>query len=332
LHKQDGKVKLEFIRYVMKPQQLHIQTPLIESKALSIGITGTVWLKMEALQPTGSFKLRGIGRACLTRIAKGATTLVSSSGGNAGIAVAYCGRRLGVPVTVVVPESTPQTAIARIRLENAQVVIKGRTWMEAHQYSLGMAGSGCAYIHPFDDPLLWEGHSTIIDETLQAGLVPDIVVLSVGGGGLLCGIIQGLRASGLDEVPVLAVETRGAHSLMASIQAGELVELADITSIATSLGAKKVADQAFQWTRRHPVIGHCVSDRQAVDACVAFADQHHLLVEPACGASLSVQLHPPACLADKENIMVVVCGGAGVNLEQLCRWKQKRIQTEKGMP
>jgi L-serine/L-threonine ammonia-lyase len=119
---------------------------------------------------------------------------------------------------------------------------------------------------------------------------------------------------------------------MASIQAGELVELADITSIATSLGAKKVADQAFQWTRRHPVIGHCVSDRQAVDACVAFADQHHLLVEPACGASLSVQLHPPACLADKENIMVVVCGGDGVNLEQLCRWKHKRIQTEKGMP
>ena len=77
----------------MDRRDLHIETPLIESMALSGRVKGRVWLKMEALQPTGSFKLRGIGRACMDRISKGAEGLVSSSGGNAGIAVAYCGRK-----------------------------------------------------------------------------------------------------------------------------------------------------------------------------------------------------------------------------------------------
>ncbi len=96
---------------MMKPEFLHIETPLIESVPLSACVQGNVWLKMDALQPSGSFKLRGIGYACQEYIREGAKSFISSSGGNAGIAVAYAGRKLGMPVTVVVPETTSQKAL-----------------------------------------------------------------------------------------------------------------------------------------------------------------------------------------------------------------------------
>lgn len=305
----------------MKAHQLYIKTPLIHSPSFSAGCEAAVWLKMEALQPSGSFKLRGIAAACCARIAQGAQALVCSSGGNAGIAVAYCGRKLGVPVTVVVPVSTSAAAIEKIKQERAQVVVKGHTWSEAHAHANAIACDGCAYIHPFDDPVIWNGHSTIVDEVLDDGPRPDLVVLSVGGGGLMCGIIEGLRANGMAHVPVLAVETIGAHSLWACIQEKHHVALEDITSIATSLGAKQVAAEAYALSRRHPVISRRVSDAQAVAAVLRFLDQHRLLVEPACGAALAAVLDPPPCFSGKRNIMVVVCGGAGVDLQQLLQWK-----------
>lgn len=108
-------------------QVLHIQTPLLESTPLSRVVGSEVWLKMEALQPSGSFKLRGIGRACSYHAGRGVQRFISSSGGNAGIAVAYCGRKLGLPVTVVVPLSTPERAIETIKSEQAEVIVSGES-------------------------------------------------------------------------------------------------------------------------------------------------------------------------------------------------------------
>lgn len=307
----------------MTTNNLHIETPLIESIPLARKVNGKVWLKMEALQPSGSFKLRGIGNACQKYLAKGAKQFISSSGGNAGIAVAYSGRKLGVPVTVIVPESTTERAIEAIRQENAEVIIKGKTWQEAHGYSLDLTDSECIYIHPFDDPLLWTGHATIIDEVSRSGVFPDVVVLSVGGGGLLCGIIEGLNRNEMLNVPILAVETNGADSLAASLEAGRLTELQDIKSIATSLGAKKVAQAAYEWCHKHELLNHVVSDKAAVDACLQFSIDHRLLVEPACGASLAMLYDPIEFLMDKENVLVIVCGGAGVTISQIEAWKQE---------
>ena len=307
----------------MKTQNLHIETPLVESVPLTKRVKGKVWLKMEALQPSGSFKLRGIGNACQTYVSEGAKSLISSSGGNAGIAVAYSGRILNVPVTVVVPESTTETAIQAIRQENAQVIVRGKTWREAHDYSLNLVDQNSVYIHPFDDPLIWAGHATIIDEVRKFSLFPDVVVLSVGGGGLLCGIIEGLYRNEMANVPILAVETVGADSLSASLKAGRHVELKDIKSIATSLGAKKVAKTAYEWCHKHELVSEVVSDKAAVDACLQFAGDHRLLVEPACGASLATLYNPVEFLTDKENILVIVCGGAGVTIAQVEAWKQK---------
>src|SRR3970282_2783441 len=98
-----------------------------------------------------------------------------------------------------------------------------------------------------DDPLIWQGHSTRIDEVVRSGVKPEAVVLSVGGGGLLCGVVEGLCRNGWADVPVIAVETEGADSFARSVRSGRRVELAAITSIATSLGASRVCARRSGW-------------------------------------------------------------------------------------
>lgn len=299
---------------------LHIETPLIESGAFAAKNGRKVWLKMEALQPPGSFKIRGIGHACEQYLLRGARRFISSSGGNAGIAAAYAGRRLGVPVLVVVPETTTERARELIRREHADIVVHGASFQEANAYALSMVGAQDAFIHPFDDPLLWEGHATMIDEVARGGVVPDAVVLSVGGGGLMSGVVQGMRRHGWDQVPVIAVETAGADSLSQTMAAGERVVLPSIASIATSLGARQVAQQAFDWTTRHPVQSVVVSDRAAVAACIRFMDDLRVVVEPACGASLAVVYGDAPQLAQFRNVLVIVCGGVTATVAQLQAW------------
>jgi L-serine/L-threonine ammonia-lyase len=299
---------------------LHVTTPLLESDAYSRP-DRRVWLKLEALQPSGSFKLRGVGHACEVLAARGARRLLSSSGGNAGLAVAYAGRRLGLPVTVVVPESTLDRPKALIRRQGAEVIVHGRSWAEANDHLASLREPTDAFVHPFDDPLLWEGHATMIDEVAAEGLRPDAVVLAVGGGGLLCGVLQGLSAHGWRDVPVVAVETEGAASLAAAVAAGRPVQLPAITSVATSLGARQVSDRAYAWTREHPVHSVVVTDAEAVRACLDFADEHRVVVEPACGAALAVMAgRPLPVLREAKDVLVIVCGGVGATYPQLVAW------------
>jgi L-serine/L-threonine ammonia-lyase len=300
---------------------LHIDTPLISSGALSTP-RRQVWLKMEALQPPGSFKIRGIGHACATYARRGATRFISSSGGNAGIAAAYAGRRLNMPVLVVVPETTTERARELIRREEADIIVHGASFQEANALALSMVGPSDAFIHPFDDALLWEGHATMIDEVARAGLTPDAVVLSVGGGGLLCGVVEGLRRNGWSDVPVIAVETAGADSLAQAMAARALVQLPAITSIATSLGARQVSAQAFAYANTHPVTSAVVSDQAAVQACLRFMDDQRVVVEPACGASLALVYDGAPQLDAYSQVLVIVCGGVTATVAQLHKWAQ----------
>lgn len=302
---------------------LHINTPLIESRPLSAIAGRTIWLKLDALQPCGSFKLRGVGHACEIHHARGATRFISSSGGNAGLAVAYAGRKLGVPVTVVVPETTTERAKELLALEGAKVIVHGSSWQEANQLALTFMTSSDAFIHPFDDPLLWSGHATLIDEVAELGQKPDVVVLSVGGGGLLCGVIEGLHRNGWQDIPVIAVETEGAASFHAASMAGKPVEIEGISSVATSLGAKRVCDQAFKYSTTHHVESVTVTDQDALDACQRFLLDHRVLVEPACGAALAVA-YSPYTLDQYNNILLVVCGGATTTLAQIQQWSANK--------
>jgi L-serine/L-threonine ammonia-lyase len=299
---------------------MFIETPLLESRALSERLGKSIWLKMEAMQPTGSFKARGISHACAVYKERGAKRFVSSSGGNAGLAVAYAGRKLGVPVLVVVPETTSERAKHLIGMEGAEVVVHGKSWDEANRFALASCTSADAFLHPFDDPLLWEGHATMIDEVARAGLTPDAVVLSVGGGGLLCGAVEGLRRNGWEDVPLIAVETEGADSYARSLAAGECVELEAITSIATSLGARRVCAESLLLAQKRPITSVVVSDRQAVAGCIELLNEHRVVVEPACGASVAALNSGVEPLRAARNILLIVCGGIGTNVDQLKRW------------
>lgn len=303
---------------------LHIETPLVRSQPLSLLSRKDVWLKLDALQPSGSFKLRGVGALCEDHMRKGKKRFISSSGGNAGIAVAYSGRQLGIPVTVYVPETTTARAKQLIEQEGATVVVHGASWQEANALALAQLDDDTAFVHPFDNETMWHGHATIIDEAVHAGGVFDCVVLSVGGGGLLSGVVAGLDRNGLGKMPVVAIETAGADSLAQSVQQGARIELPAITSIATSLGAKQVCENAFNVTRSHDIRTHVVSDLDALDACERFLFDHRILVEPACGASLAALYSAQhAILEGFKAPLVIVCGGATATVEQLRLWRQK---------
>ncbi|XP_006001118.1 serine dehydratase-like isoform X1 [Latimeria chalumnae] len=312
-------------------ESFHIDTPLLESLELS-KIAGTrVFLKLDNVQPAGSFKIRGIGHFCQKAAKEGCRHFVCSSGGNAGLAAAYAAKRLNIPATILVPSSTPEFTVQKLREHGAFVEVVGKVWDDANKKALELAEKeGWTYIHPFDHPVVWEGHASIARELrVSLPFKPDAVILSVGGGGLLCGVVEGLKEVGWSDVPIIAMETEGAHSLHAALEAGRLVTLPDITSVAMTLGAKTVSERALHYAQSCKVISEVLSDQEAVMAVERFLDDERMLVEPACGVSLAAvysslipRLQREARLkSDLQSVVVIVCGGNSITAAQLRQYK-----------
>uniref|UniRef100_A0A8C5KLC9 L-serine deaminase n=2 Tax=Jaculus jaculus TaxID=51337 RepID=A0A8C5KLC9_JACJA len=319
-------------------KHFHTVTPLLESWALSRVAGLRVFLKCENVQPAGSFKIRGIGHFCQEMAKKGCTRLVCSSGGNAGIAAAYSARKLAIPATIVLPETTPLQVVRRLQGEGAEVQLSGKVWDEANVRARDLATrDGWVYVSPFDHPLIWEGHASLVRE-LKASLrtPPGAVVLAVGGGGLLAGVASGLVEVGWQNVPIIAMETRGAHSFNAAMEAGDLVTLPDITSVAKSLGAKTVAARALECAQECRILSEVVEDQEAVRAVQSFLDDERMLVEPACGAALAAvysgllgRLQAEGRLGPAlSSVVVIVCGGNNIDSQQLQDLKTQLYQSQ----
>lgn len=292
---------------------LHINTPLVYSQFIENSFHQSVYFKLDALQPSSSFKLRGIGRLCQHYAAEGMRQFVASSGGNAGISVAYCGKHLGIPTTVFIPSTSRQIFIDEIKLYGAQVIVAGDVWDDAHVAASSYAAEHhAAYIPPFDHPIIWSGHATLIHEVDDAGLRPDSVVAAVGGGGLACGILEGMHQRGWENVPLITVETLGADCFSQSIQAGKMVTLDKITSRATSLGAKHVTPKLMEWLTRHEIHSVVVTDDEAEEGARAFAKDKRVLVEISAGAALSLIYNHHPVLKSYRTILVEVCGGVNI--------------------
>jgi len=361
--------------------KLFSTTPLIHSAPLSrLCHPHPVYLKLDLLQPSGSFKDRGMAHLCTTvqkmhNIANGENSyrmkVISSSGGNAGLAVTTVARNIPqMDVTVIVPETTKPLVVEKLRALGAEVTIHGKNWNEADALARQLvddakkSGGGAVYVSPYDNPLLWTGHSTVIDEIITQLLEQrstnemkiGAILASVGGGGLLCGVLEGIERNyhGSNEsrsklvrgTKVLACETEGAASFAASFNSpdGSLIRLDGINSIATSLGALEVTPAVIQRSRRHrdrgeisnsgdDVISYVCTDIEAVQGCVQFSSDHRMLVEPACGASLAplysdrLRNRLLSELKDNEDsvIVVEVCGGSGVNLNLLIDWMESFV-------
>lgn len=296
-------------------QPLHIKTPLLQSQYLKNKLNKDVYFKLELLQPPGSFKLRGIGALCQHEWQRGVRRFVASSGGNGGVAVAYCGMKLGIPTTVFIPSSSHPIYIDAIKSYGADVMVAGAVWDDAHQAAIHFADiHQAAYIHPFDHPMIWQGHATMIEEMVAADFKkPEVVIVSIGGGGLACGVLEGMHHYGWQDVPLVAVETKGADAFSQSMKTNQWVTLPDITSTATSLGAKRVALKLMEWSKKHEIKNVVVSDEEAEDGSYQFAHNQRMLVELSSGASLSLVYNNHPVIHSAKSILVVVCGGININ-------------------
>ncbi|KAF2863561.1 tryptophan synthase beta subunit-like PLP-dependent enzyme [Piedraia hortae CBS 480.64] len=336
------------VKKVNKPWRV---TPLIESTNLSKAAGCRVFLKLDNLQPSGSFKSRGIGAFCLHALRtlrmtdpKAVPHFFASSGGNAGLACVYAAKDLGCPCTVVVPLSTKQMMIDRLLDAGASDVVQSGTSLpeaDEHMKTVVMPeaerrGEATVCVHPFDHPVTWQGHASIIDEIdhqMAEEGPPDVVVCSVGGGGLVNGIIQGAEEHAWNNTTVLAVETKGADSLAYSLKHDKIMTLPSITSQATSLGARKVSQRTFDLAQRYIPSGRfkyaTFTDEEAAMACWRFADDERLMVELACGVSVAVcyggrlakalgrPVHPD------EKVVIEVCGGSNVTTAMLETWRKE---------
>lgn len=299
---------------------LHIRTPLILHPTLS-SASRRIWLKLENLQPCGSFKLRGMGLLCSQAAAQGKRKVVCPSGGNAGLATAVAAVSLGLQACIVVPHTTPEATRARIRRTGAEVIVHGKVWDEANQRARELASAAdTEYVPAFDHPVLWEGHSTMVDEILEDCPQVDTVVTSVGGGGLLAGILTGLLRHDRRDCRIVTCETTGAASFAAAVKAGHPVRLSRIDTVATSLGAAQVA----AWPVEH--IGEfdheclVLSDDDAIMGVVRYAGDLRQLVEPACGVSLAVAYLDHPALAGAHDVVVIVCGGVSISAQLVAGW------------
>ncbi|HET9843875.1 MAG TPA: pyridoxal-phosphate dependent enzyme, partial [Gammaproteobacteria bacterium] len=233
----------------------HIRTPLLYSHPLSEIVGKQVFLKLELLQPSGSFKDRGIGNLCMHFAQKNDKGFIASSGGNAGMSVAFAGKKLKRKTTIIVPKTTSHMMIQKIRHLHAQVIVHGDNWNEADELALQkVEEEKLNYIPPFDHPRIWQGYESLIDEFVQDNYKPDVIILSVGGGGLFTGIVQGLVKHGWNAIPIITVEPEGAATLAKAIEKKEHITLTEIKTIAGTLGAKKIANEAYLWCQKWDVL------------------------------------------------------------------------------
>ena len=298
---------------------LHLKTPLLESQPLSQLLGRPVFLKMECYQPVSSFKFRGLGLLCQDRLAKGKRLLVSSSGGNAGYTVAYIGKHFDVKVVVFVPKITPEIFVRQIRDMGATVFQECNSLEEAHELATAYAQKhDGAFIPPFNDPLIWQGHSSMVDELVnQLPEKPGGIIVSVGGGGMLCGLLQGLHRHHWNDVPIFATEPEGADSFAVSLKMGKIVAIDKTNTVAVTLASKQPMQALQPWLTEHPISALLSTDKQAVNACYHFANDHRVLVEPSCGIALAPVYEKNPALQNLSSVVVIVCGGIGISFDFL---------------
>ncbi|QDO97108.1 pyridoxal-phosphate dependent enzyme [Ferrovibrio terrae] len=304
---------------------LHIRTPLVLHHGLSTS-ERRIWLKLENLQPSGSFKLRGIGLLCEEAARAGKTEFICPSGGNAGVAVAFAAKKLGIKCSIIVPKSTPAVTREIIASLGASVTVHGAVWDEANALAQQLAkGEHVELVPAFDHPTLWRGHSTMIDEIIEEKPEFDALVTAIGGGGLLAGLMVGLDRHKRHDVDVIGCETTGSASFAAAVAAGRPVNF-PLDTVCGCLAAGEVAAWPVEQIGRFRYRPAILSDAEALSGAVRFADDMRQLVEPACGVSLAVAYLNHPLIANAKDVVVIVCGGASTSASLLEGWRHDVAQ------
>jgi len=292
-------------RFRLHSGQFLLETPLWKLPGAALGIScAEIWLKLEHLQVGGSFKARGMFNRLLANTIP-ASGVIVASGGNAGIATAAAARALGVSCEVFVPTVSSPAKQARLRDLGANVVVTGAMYAQALEACLErQQTTGALLTHAYDQPEVLAGAGTLAREIEQQGGLPDSVLVSVGGGGLIGGIAAWFE----ERARVVAMEPELAPTLYRARQAGGPVDVEVSGIAADSLGAKRIGAIGWEVTQRHVKDAVLLPDAAIRAAQQQLWRQFKLAVEPAAAlglAALQTGAYQPR--AD-EKVCLVVCG------------------------
>lgn len=295
------------------------RTPTVYSYTFSESAGCQVYLKLENLQRTGSFKLRGaLWKTLSLTPAERARGLVAASAGNHAQGVALAARLLGATAVIVMPEATALNKIRRTEGYGAEVLLHGANWDASQARAEELARErGCTLIHPFDDPLVIEGQGTVGLEILEDLPEVDTVVVPIGGGGLAAGLALAIKAA-RPGVRVVGVQAEGAPAMAESFARGERVVHARPTTIADGIRVGAPGRRTFELVRAHLDALVTVSDEEITDAVVQTLEKSKVVAETAGVAGMAALASRKFEVAPDEKVCAVVSGG-NIDLNLLAR-------------
>ncbi len=290
-------------------------TPLIPSTTLSRMLEAEVLIKPENLQKTGSFKIRGaynrIAALAPEQVARG---VIAASAGNHGQALAFAATRAGVKATVVMPETAAIAKVAATRSYGQEVVLKGVDYQAARRAAMEMRDRGGAlFVDAYDDPFVIAGQGTVALEIADE-IIPDAVLVPVGGGGLIAGIAVAMGARA-PKTRVIGVEAAGSPQLSTSLKRGAASSIAGaVDTIADGLATGRLGELPFQLIRDRLSDVVTVDDFEIGEAVLLMLERLKLLTEGAGAAALAGALKLKAALKGKRVVICVSGGNIDINL------------------
>ena len=282
-------------------------THLVHSTALSKATGNQVYIKPENMQVTGAYKIRGayykISTLSQEEKERG---LITASAGNHAQGVAYAAQAAGVKATVVLPTTTPLVKVNNTKDYGAQVILHGAVFDDAAELAGRLSESeGYTYIHPFNDPVLATGQGTIAYEIFSDLPDVDIILVPVGGGGLASGVATLAKLLN-PNVKVIGVEPTGAASMKASLEAGHVVTLDKVETIADGVAVKTPGDKIFPYIQQNLDGILTIDDDELVDAFLDMMEKHKMIVENAGLLSIAALNHLDC---KGKNVVSVFSGG-----------------------
>ena len=268
-----------------------------------------VHLKLEHLQVGGSFKARGaFNRLLCAAPDELRAGVVTASGGNHGLGVATAASRCGAASTVFLPTNAPVSTERRLARLGTTVVRGGAAWDDAWRAAEEHARrTGALLVHPFEDPAVIAGQGTIALELLEQVAEPDLVLVAIGGGGLISGLGVALEARS-PRTRLVGVEPTGAPSMLRSREAGRVVTLDEVKTVAGTLAPRAVGPRTLALSSRTVAEIVLVEDREMLDAVDLLWDELRVLVEPAGAAALAALVTGRVDPRGARSIVVLVCG------------------------
>lgn len=313
-------ITLEDVREARRRVEPYIRTtPLQRNETLSSMLGTNLYLKYELFQKTGSFKPRGAYNQMLQLSQDQRDRgVVAVSGGNFAQGVAYAGQVLNIRTLICMPSYTPQNYLEATRSYGAEVELTP-TIPDAFSTAEAYRRQGKSFLHPYDDPAMMAGNGTAGLELLEDLPEATDVFISVGGGGLLAGMITALKGI-KPEIRIWGVETEGSDTLGQALKAGKVVHIHP-TSLAKTLGGPYVAEDALKLAQKHLQDHVLVTDKEAIIAQRILLERSKVLTELAASCTLAAAEKVKASFKPGDHVVLLLCGG-NVSLENLIDYSQ----------